>query len=85
VVGEGKVVELRHVTLGPVQDDGTVVVEDGLAGDETYIVNGLLRARPGFPVTPQTEAEASGDAVPESEDRPEEEAPAMRAGESVED
>jgi RND family efflux transporter MFP subunit len=85
VVGEGNVVELRHVTLGPVQDDGTVVVENGLGGDETYIVNGLLRARPGFPVTPQTEAEASGDAVRESEDRPEEEAPATRAGESVED
>jgi RND family efflux transporter MFP subunit len=60
VVGDENLVELRHLTLGPVQDDGMVVVEDGLEGDETYIVNGLLRARPGFPVTPQTEAEAKG-------------------------
>jgi multidrug efflux system membrane fusion protein len=84
VVGEENVVELRHVTLGPVQDDGTVVVEDGLEGDETYIANGLLRARPGFPVTPQTEAEASGEAVPESDDRPEEEASAIPDGEAAE-
>jgi len=57
VVGEDNVVEQRYVTLGPIQDDGTVVVESGLDGSERYIVNGMLRARPGFPVTPQTEAE----------------------------
>jgi hypothetical protein len=45
--------------LGPIQDDGTVVVEEGLDGSEDYIVNGMLRARPGFPVTPQTEAEVA--------------------------
>ena len=73
VVGDENVVELRHVTLGPVQDDGMVVVEDGLEGDETYVANGLLRARPGFPVTPQTEAEARPDAE------------AKRNGESRED
>jgi RND family efflux transporter MFP subunit len=57
VVGEDNVVEQRYVTLGPIQDDGTVVVQSGLDGSERYIVNGMLRARPGFPVTPQTEAE----------------------------
>lgn len=57
VVGEDDIVEQRYVILGPVQDDGTVVIEDGLDGSERYIVNGMLRARPGFPVTPQTEAE----------------------------
>jgi RND family efflux transporter MFP subunit len=57
VVGEDNVVEQRYVVLGPIQDDGTVVIEDGLDGSESYIVNGILRARPGFPVTPQTEAE----------------------------
>jgi RND family efflux transporter MFP subunit len=61
VVGEGDVVEQRYVELGPREDDGHVVVTRGLEGDETYIVNGLLRARPGLPVTPKTEAEA-GDA-----------------------
>ncbi len=67
VVGEDNVVEQKYVTLGPIQEDGTVVVEDGLDGSESYIVNGLLRARPGFPVTPQTEAEvASGQSSPGS-------------------
>lgn len=46
-------VEVRYVTLGPIQSDGMVVVAEGLDGSEQYIVNGLLRARPGFPVTPQ--------------------------------
>jgi RND family efflux transporter MFP subunit len=57
LVGEDKVVQQRYVQLGQVQPDGTVSVEGGLDGDETYIVNGLLRARPGFPVTPRTEQE----------------------------
>lgn len=58
-VGPDSVVEQKYVTLGPVQDDGTVMVEGGLDGTETYIVDGLLRARPGFPVTPQSTAEAA--------------------------
>jgi RND family efflux transporter MFP subunit len=62
VVAEDNVVEQRFVTLGPIQDDGTVVIEEGLDGSESYVVNGMLRARPGFPVTPQTEAEI--DAAP---------------------
>ena len=69
VVGNDDVVEQRFVILGPVQDDGTVVIEEGLDGSEDYIVNGMLRARPGFPVTPQTEAEVAAaeaaQAVPE--------------------
>ena len=55
VLGDGNVVEQRYVSLGPVQDDGKVVVEEGLDGTEQYIVQGLLRARPGFPVTPVPE------------------------------
>jgi RND family efflux transporter MFP subunit len=91
VVGDENLVELRHLTLGPVQDDGTVVVVDGLEGNETYIVNGLLRARPGFPVTPQTEAEAKGEvrakAAAEEETRSEAETEeaAKPSGESRED
>ncbi len=53
VVGQDNVVEQRYVTLGPVEDDGMVPVSEGLEGTETYITDGLLRARPGMPVTPQ--------------------------------
>lgn len=52
IVGEGNVVERRPVTLGERQDDGTIVVLEGLAAGETYIVRGLQKARPGAPVTP---------------------------------
>ena len=55
VVDDQNVVEQRYVRLGPVQDDGRVVVEEGLDGSEQYIVQGLLRARPGFPVNPVPE------------------------------
>jgi len=55
-LGEGNVVEQRYVEVGPRQDDGTVVILDGLEGDERYIVEGLLRARPGRPVTPEDAA-----------------------------
>lgn len=55
VVGEGNIVERVYVKLGQPQPDGTVVVNEGLSGDETYITNGLLRARPGLPVTPRAE------------------------------
>jgi RND family efflux transporter MFP subunit len=58
LVGEGNVVEQRYVELGPVQEDGLVPVWDGLDGAESYIVEGLLRARPGLPVTPQPAGEA---------------------------
>lgn len=60
VLGEDDVVEQKYVALGPRQDDGTYVVDSGLDGTEQYIVNGMLRARPGFPVTPQIEDEVAG-------------------------
>ncbi len=52
VVGADDVVELRHIELGPLQEDGLRVVMSGLDSGERYIVNGLQRARPGLPVTP---------------------------------
>ncbi|UCC83507.1 MAG: efflux RND transporter periplasmic adaptor subunit [Gemmatimonadota bacterium] len=64
VVGDDDMVEQRYVTLSARQDDGTYVVEAGLEGDERYIVNGMLRARPGFPVTPQTETEIAAATSP---------------------
>ncbi len=57
VLGEEDVVERRYVTVGQPQPDGTIVVEEGIESGETYISNGLLRARPGLPVTPRTEDE----------------------------
>lgn len=53
VVGEDNMVEQRHVELGP-DEEGTVVILEGIESGEQYIVEGLLRARPGLPVTPKT-------------------------------
>ena len=57
LVGDGNIVERRYVTVGQPQPDGTIVVEEGVDSGDTYISNGLLRARPGLPVTPRTEEE----------------------------
>ncbi len=56
VVGDGNMVEQRSVELGQPQDDGTIPVLSGLEAGETYILEGLLKARPGMPVTPSTNA-----------------------------
>lgn len=53
VVDDKNVVERRFVKPGPLQDDGLIVVSDGLRAGESIVVNGLQRARPGKPVTPQ--------------------------------
>jgi RND family efflux transporter MFP subunit len=52
VVNAQNVVEYRAVTLGQVHGD-LRVVRDGLKGDERVVVNGLQRAFPGAPVTPE--------------------------------
>jgi len=57
LVGDNNIVERVYVTVGQQQPDGTIVVEEGVGPDDTYISNGLLRARPGLPVTPRTEEE----------------------------
>jgi RND family efflux transporter MFP subunit len=54
VVGEENIVEQKYITLGAAQGDGTIFVKDGLDGQETVIVGGLMIARPGMPVTPLT-------------------------------
>jgi multidrug efflux pump subunit AcrA (membrane-fusion protein) len=60
VVDDEHVVEQRYIELGPREDDGVVVVTSGLEGHESYIVNGLLRARPGFAVTPEPHRDDDG-------------------------
>jgi RND family efflux transporter MFP subunit len=44
-------VKTATITLGP-RIDGYRVVRTGLSGDETIVVNGLLRVRPGVGVVP---------------------------------
>ena len=40
--------------------DGYRVVREGLKGDETIVVGGLVRVRPGADVTPETGHLAAG-------------------------
>ena len=44
---------MRPVRLGP-RIDGYRVIRDGLKGDETLVVSGLVRVRPGMQIQPQT-------------------------------
>ncbi len=53
VVGDDNIVERRYIEPGPLQEDTTRVVLDGLEPHERYITVGLQRARPGMPVTPK--------------------------------
>ena len=52
VVGPDDKVAAKTVRMGP-HIDGYRIVRDGLTGDETIVVNGLMRVRPGVVVTPQ--------------------------------
>lgn len=51
-LSEDHVANPKYVTLGPVVD-GLRVVKAGLDADDTVIVNGLMRVRPGIKVAPQ--------------------------------
>ncbi|SDR48930.1 RND family efflux transporter, MFP subunit [Rhizobiales bacterium GAS191] len=52
VVGADNKITAKTVRMGP-HIDGYRVVRDGLSGDETVVVNGLMRVRPGVVVDPQ--------------------------------
>lgn len=52
VVGEDNKLVMRPVRLGP-RIDGYRVIRDGLKGDETLVVGGLVRVRPGLQIQPQ--------------------------------
>jgi RND family efflux transporter MFP subunit len=52
VVGPDNVVFTKTVRPGPKQD-GYRIVREGLKGDETIVVNGLMRVRPGAKINPQ--------------------------------
>ncbi|TCU21156.1 RND family efflux transporter MFP subunit [Rhizobium azibense] len=53
VVGNDGTVSTKPVRTGP-RLYGYRVIREGMDGNETIIVNGLMRARPGAKVTPQT-------------------------------
>jgi RND family efflux transporter MFP subunit len=53
VLAEDNTVAMRPVRPGP-RIDGYRVIRTGLKGDETIVVNGIMRIRPGQKVTPQT-------------------------------
>ncbi len=52
VVGADNVVGQTPVRVGP-KMDGYRVIRSGLKGDETIIVNGLMRVRPGIKIDPK--------------------------------
>lgn len=52
VVNDAGEVSAKPVRTGP-RIDGYRVVREGLTGDETVIVNGLMRVRPGITVKPE--------------------------------
>ena len=52
VVDADNIAHLRAVELGPLLDE-LRVIRDGLAPDDLVIINGVQRARPGAPVTPE--------------------------------
>ena len=54
VVNDKNVVERRNVKTGPVVN-GSIVIEEGLTGNERVVVEGLLYAVPGREVTPEPE------------------------------
>ena len=62
VVDNENVARAKYVTLGPVIE-GMRVVASGLEANDSVVVNGLMRVRPGVKVTPQ-QSTASAAAVP---------------------
>lgn len=59
VVSADDVVNPKYVTLGAVVD-GLRVITAGLDANDTVVVNGLMRVRPGAKVAPEDAATASG-------------------------
>ncbi len=52
VIDADGVASAVHVRPGP-RIDGYRVIRAGLKGDETVVINGLMRVRPGVKVSPQ--------------------------------
>jgi RND family efflux transporter MFP subunit len=52
-VAEDNIVVPAVIRPGPSQPGGLRIVREGLTGEERIIINGIVRARPGAPVTPE--------------------------------
>jgi RND family efflux transporter MFP subunit len=52
VLGSNNTISAKQIRPGP-KIDGYRVVREGLSGEETIVVGGLMRVRPGVTVTPQ--------------------------------
>ncbi|WP_274626229.1 efflux RND transporter periplasmic adaptor subunit [Arvimicrobium flavum] len=52
VVDDAGMVSTKEVRTGP-RIDGYRVIREGLTGDETVVINGLMRVRPGVTVKPE--------------------------------
>jgi RND family efflux transporter MFP subunit len=59
VVDDADIVRQKYITPGQL-DGGLRVVKEGLTANDRVIVNGLMRARPGTKVKPETEGAPSG-------------------------
>ncbi len=91
IVVDGNVVERRNVELGD-KHEHMVVIESGLDGSERVIIDGIQRARPGEPVTPNdielepvresTEMEVAEGEVASPESAASSSSPAENAGET---
>jgi hypothetical protein len=57
VLGPDNTATQKYVTLGQLVGN-LRVIKDGLSPDDTIIVNGLARIRPGAKVTPQEQKQA---------------------------
>ena len=66
--GDVRTVGVELVALGERQDDGTIVVREGLDGTERYVVRGLQKARPGSTVSPSDFVPARVDAEADVDD-----------------
>jgi multidrug efflux system membrane fusion protein len=65
VVGTDNKVQPKYVTLG--QLSGNLrIIKDGLSADDTIVVNGLARIRPGVEVAPQAQGETPKPAAPQT-------------------
>ncbi len=53
VVGQDNTATQKYVTLGQIVSGGLRVIKDGLSADDSVVVNGLARIRPGIKVAPQ--------------------------------
>ncbi len=89
VVNDKNMAEYREVTLGTIVD-GLRVVNSGLKTGDRVIVNGLMRVRPGAPVTPelvdmQTEGAAKPTGAAEPAVPPIEAKPEVKPGEAKKD